>query len=158
MPRKGLGAENPINDKAQIVFVLVFMIVWGVDSFLLRFVLNLTGLISLFVSVPIGVISLIVGTYFVRKSESVVFSNMEGKVIDTGVYGRVRHPMYLGELLILLGFSIATFSVLSFIVWIVFFLFLDRMASYEEKDLTRMLGLKYSDYQKKVSKWLPIKK
>ena len=75
MPRHGLGAENPINDRAQVVFVLVFLIVWGVDSFLLHFGLNLFGLISLFVSVPIGVISFIIGVYTVRKSEAVVFSN-----------------------------------------------------------------------------------
>ena len=116
------------------------------------------GLISLLVSVPVGVVSSVLGVYFVRKSEAVVFSNAEGKVIDTGVYGRVRHPMYLGTLLILLGFSIATLSILSFIVWIVFFFFINRMATYEEKDLTRILGQQYIDYQKKVQRWIPIKK
>jgi hypothetical protein len=60
MPRHGLGAENPINDGAQVVFVLVFLIIWGLDSFLLRFGLNQLGLISLFVSIPIGVISFII--------------------------------------------------------------------------------------------------
>jgi methanethiol S-methyltransferase len=158
MPRHGIGDENPINDRAQVVFVLIFLIIWGIDSFILHFGLNLLGLISLFVSVPIGIVSFIVGVYFVRKSEAVVFSNTEGKVIDTGVYGWVRHPMYLGTLLILLGFSIATISILSFTVWVVFFIFLDRMASYEEKDLTRILGQHYIEYQKRVHKWIPIKK
>jgi protein-S-isoprenylcysteine O-methyltransferase Ste14 len=154
MPRHGIGAENPINDRAQVVFVLVFFVIWGIDSFLLHFPLNVLGLNSLFISVAIGFIPFIIGCYFVGKSASVVFSNTEGKVIDTGVYGIVRHPMYLGELLILLGFSIATLSILSFIVLIVFFIFLDRMASYEEKDLTRILGQKYIDYQKRVHKWI----
>jgi methanethiol S-methyltransferase len=94
----------------------------------------------------------------VRKSEAVVFSNTEGKLIESGVYGRVRHPMYLGELLILLGFSIATLSILSFAVWIVFFIFMDRMATYEEKDLSRILHQQYVEYQKKVSKWIPLKR
>ena len=158
MPRHGVGAENPINERAQVVLVLVFLIVWGIDSFFLRFGLNQLGLISLLVSVPIGVLSFILGVYFVRKSEAVVFSNTEGRVIDTGVYGRVRHPMYLGELLILLGFSIATLSILSFVVWIAFLIFLDRMATYEEKDLTRILGQQYFDYQRRVRKWTPIRK
>jgi protein-S-isoprenylcysteine O-methyltransferase Ste14 len=158
MQRHGVGAENPINDRAQVVFVLVFFIIWGIDSFLLRFGLNLLGLISLFISVPLGIISFMVGVYFVRKSEAVVFSNKEGKVIDTGVYGKVRHPMYLGTLLILLGFTIATLSILSLIVWIAFFIFLDRMATYEEKDLTGILGQQYVEYQKKVHKWIPFKK
>ena len=158
MPRHGIGAENPINDRAQVVFVLAFLIVWGIDSFLLHYTLNLLGLNSLIVSVPLGLVSFIIGVYFVRNSEFIVFSNTEGKVIDSGVYGWVRHPMYLGSLLILLGFSIATLSLLSFVVWIVFFIFLDRMASYEEKDLAKILGQEYFNYQKKVSKWIPYKK
>jgi protein-S-isoprenylcysteine O-methyltransferase Ste14 len=157
MPRHGVGAENPINDSAQVVFMLAFLIIWGIDSLLLHIGLNLLGLVSLFVSVPIGVISFITGVYFVRKSEAVVYYNTEGKVIDTGAYGYVRHPLYLGTLLILLGFSIATLSILSFIVWVVFFVFLDRMATYEENDLTRILGQQYTDYKRKVHKWVPIR-
>lgn len=156
MPRHGIGAENPINDRAQVVFLLVFLIVWGIDSFLLHIATNLLGLTSLFVSIPIGAVLFFIGVYLVRKSEAVVFSNTEGKVIDTGVYGYIRHPMYLGTLLIMLGFTIATLSILSFIVWIALFVFLDRMATYEEKDLTRILGQQYVDYQKRVRKWIPI--
>lgn len=158
MPRHGIGAENPINDSAQIVFLLVFLVVWGIDSFILHYTIDLLGLISLLATVPIGVLSFIVGVYFVRKSAAVVFSQKEAKVIDTGVYGWVRHPMYLGSLLLLLGFTISTLSILSFLVWIAFFAFLDRMATYEEKDLIRLLGQQYVDYQKKIHKWIPIKK
>jgi protein-S-isoprenylcysteine O-methyltransferase Ste14 len=158
MPRHGIGAENPINDRAQIVFLLVFLVVWGIDSFFLHYTINVIGLISLFITVPIGVVSFIAGVYLVRKSESVVFSQREAKVIDTGVYSRVRHPMYLGLLLTLLGFTIAALSILSFIVWMAFFIFLDKMATYEEKDLIKILGQQYLDYQKKVHKWIPIKK
>lgn len=158
MPRRGLGAENPINDRTQAVFLFVFLVVWIVDSFFFHYVLNLSGLIWLFVTVPLGVVFFAFGVYLVRKSEAVVFSNEEGKVIDAGVYGWVRHPMYLGELLILLGFTVATLSVLSLVVWVVYFVFLDRMAAYEEKDLTRILGQQYIDYRKRVSKWVPVKK
>jgi protein-S-isoprenylcysteine O-methyltransferase Ste14 len=97
MPRHGVCVENPINGRAQVVFVFVFLIVWGIYSFFLRYGLNFKETISLFVSVPIGIISFIIGVYFVRKSESVVFSSTEGKVIFTEVYGFVRHPMYLGH-------------------------------------------------------------
>ena len=158
MPRKGLGAEHPLNDRVQNVFVIVFLAVWGLDSFILHFTTILGRLIALFITVPIGIICFISGVYFVRKSESVVFSQKEARVIDTGVYGRVRHPMYLGMLLILLAFTIATLSILSFIVWAAFFIFLDRMATYEEKDLTKMLGQQYVEYRRRVHKWLPYKR
>jgi len=155
MPRHGIGAENPINDRAQIMFLLIFIVVWGIDSFILHYTINLLGLITYSITVPIGIVCFITGVYFVRNSEAVVFSNKEGKVINTGVYAWVRHPMYLGSLLILLGFTVATLSILSLIVWAVFFVFINRMATYEEKDLTRLLGQRYVDYQKKVHKWIP---
>jgi len=87
MPRHGIGAENPINDRTQVVFVLVFLIVWGLDSFLLHVLKVFNGLTYLFISVPIGVISFTIGVYLASKSEVVVFSNTEGKVINTVVYG-----------------------------------------------------------------------
>ena len=158
MPSKGLGAEHPLNDRAQLVFILAFFIVWGLDSFVLHYTTMLGRLLSFYVTVPIGVVSFILGVYFDRKSHAVVFSQKEAKVIDTGVYGWVRHPMYFGTLLILLAFTIATLSILSFIIWVAFFIFLDRMATYEENDIRKMLGPEYVKYQRRVRKWLPIKR
>ena len=51
--------------------------------------------------------------------------------------------MYLAIALILLGFAISTLSLLAFIVLAAFLLFLDRMATYEEHDLTQILGQQY---------------
>jgi len=74
--------------------------------------------------------------------------------ITSGVYAWVRHPMYLGSLLILLIFFLATLSVLSLLAWVGLFIFFDRMATYEERDLIRILGEQYLNYQKQVPKWL----
>jgi protein-S-isoprenylcysteine O-methyltransferase Ste14 len=156
MPRHGIGEENPINDTAQLGFFLVFLIVWAIDSFALHFAFNYLGQISLLISVPIGIVPFVVGVNLVKKSEAVVFNNTEGKAINTGVYAKVRHPMYLGTLLILLGFTVATLSILSFIVWVIFFVFMDRMATYEEKDLVKLLDQQYLDYQRRVHKWIPF--
>jgi protein-S-isoprenylcysteine O-methyltransferase Ste14 len=67
----------------------------------------------------------------------------------------VRHPMYLGTLLFCLTFFFAMPSFLSFMIWIVFFIFYDKMATYEENDLIRIFGEKYISYQKRVPKWIP---
>jgi Putative protein-S-isoprenylcysteine methyltransferase len=158
MPVHGVGAEHPLNDRLQILFLLVFLVVWIVDSFFLHYALNVLGVIVLLVTIPFGVLTFAAGLILVRKSEEVVFHNQAGAVIDTGVYGYVRHPMYLGSLLILLGFIVTTLSLLSLAVWIALFLFLDRMAAYEERDLTRILGQQYVAYQKRVPKWLPTKR
>jgi protein-S-isoprenylcysteine O-methyltransferase Ste14 len=56
-------------------------------------------------------------------------------------------------MLVLLGFFFTTLSFLSLLMWVGLFLFYDRMATYEERDLIRILGEQYLNYQKRVSKW-----
>jgi protein-S-isoprenylcysteine O-methyltransferase Ste14 len=63
--------------------------------------------------------------------------------------------MYLGTVLSCLGFSFAIVSLLSLGVLIGFFVFYDKMATYEEEDLVSKLGQEYTFYQKRVPKWLP---
>jgi protein-S-isoprenylcysteine O-methyltransferase Ste14 len=98
-----------------------------------------------------------VGIFLGAKSLAVVFGRAgeKPKFTTTGVYAGVRHPMYLASLLILLSLFFATLSLLALLVWIGLFVFYDRMATYEERDLIRILGQQYVDYQKQVPKWLP---
>jgi len=63
--------------------------------------------------------------------------------------------MYLGILLFCLGLFFISPSLLSFGVWLAFFILYDKMATYEQKDLIRILGEEYIVYQKRVSKWFP---
>lgn len=99
----------------------------------------------------------IVGLYFVAKSHNKVLVEdaRKAKFIDSGVYSLVRHPMYLGTLLLLLSFFFISASLVALGIWITFFIILDKMATYEENDLKKLLGKKYVDYQNKVPKWFP---
>jgi len=99
------------------------------------------------------------GGYLVRQSHGAVFAKTEKpRFLKSGVYSLVRHPMYLGGLMILLGFLFLEFSLVAFAIWIVYLVLCDWMASYEEKDLLRVLGKEYADYQSRVPKWLPFSK
>jgi protein-S-isoprenylcysteine O-methyltransferase Ste14 len=99
--------------------------------------------------------------YLVANSEAAVFGKTlvgrigKPKFVTSGVYSWVRHPMYLGSLLLLLGFVLATFSMLSLLVWAGLLVFFDRMATYEEKDLQNILGDQFLNYKRQVPKWLP---
>jgi protein-S-isoprenylcysteine O-methyltransferase Ste14 len=68
----------------------------------------------------------------------------------TGVYGVVRHPIYLGEMLWPVGWSIIFGSIyglaLTSVWWLAFLLH----ALSEEAELERTLGSEYQDYMKKV--------
>ena len=156
--RKGIGEEHPFCDSGQNLFILLYIVMWIMDSFWLHLSTFLMHSIHWLLRGSIAFVSIILGIYLVQGAHKVVFYEAPGdpKVIDWGVFSFVRHPMYLGVLLILLGLFFWSFSLFSIIVWIGFFLFYDRMASYEEKDLIRVFGEDYTDYQKNVGKWFPL--
>jgi protein-S-isoprenylcysteine O-methyltransferase Ste14 len=79
----------------------------------------------------------------------------QSTLVTSGAYAVVRHPMYLGTLLFCLSLLFISLSLLSIGIWIAFFIFFDKMATYEEKDLVRILGEEYTTYQKRVPKWVP---
>ena len=156
----GLGSEHPLCDRIQPIMIILFFIVLAIDSFSFYVFGYSTALIGLF-SFPIlllpAILSLVFGLYFIAKSHKAVLVKKTDKprFIDSGVYSWVRHPMYLGILLFCLSFFFISPSLLSLVIWIAFFIIYDRMTIFEEKDLVRILGKKYIDYQKRVPKWLP---
>ena len=152
--RTGLGSEHPYCDTVQIVMFILFITVWGLDSFILNYSIHLGGLIPLPLRLFLAILAVCSGAYLAVKSHDFIFSG-QSKFFDIGVYSWVRHPMYLGILLVYLGFFFAIPSLLSLAVWIILFLFYDKMTTYEEKDLTRILGEEYITYQKRVPKWFP---
>ena len=71
------------------------------------------------------------------------------KVIDTGLYGIVRHPMYLSTLLLFLSIPLVLGSLFSFLIFMVYPLIIVKRIKNEEKVLEQ--GLKgYLEYKKKV--------
>ena len=71
------------------------------------------------------------------------------KVIDTGLYGIVRHPMYFATLLLFLAMPIILGSVYSFIIFLVYPFIIAKRIIHEEEFLERDLE-GYSEYKKKV--------
>ncbi len=71
------------------------------------------------------------------------------KVIDTGLYSVVRHPMYLATILMFLSMPLVLGSLFSFIIFLVYPLIIAKRIKNEEKVLEREL-LGYAEYQKKV--------
>ena len=70
-------------------------------------------------------------------------------VVDTGIYGKIRHPYYLATCLLYFSISLALNSVISFCVFLLFIPLLFRRISYEEEYLGKELP-GYADYLVKV--------
>ena len=74
----------------------------------------------------------------------------------TGIFERVRHPMYLGTNLFYLGLAIAAFSQASIGVWLIIFAFNNTRANYEEKKLEERFGDEFLKYKRILKKWISI--
>lgn len=71
------------------------------------------------------------------------------KVIDTGLYGIVRHPMYSVTLLMFLSIPIVLGSMYAFFIFLLYPIIIAKRIKHEEALLERELE-GYSDYKKKV--------
>lgn len=71
------------------------------------------------------------------------------KVIDTGLYGVVRHPMYMATLLLFLSMPLVLGSIISFAIVLLYIPIIAKRIRNEEQVLVE--GLQgYAEYRKKV--------
>lgn len=71
------------------------------------------------------------------------------KVIDTGLYGIVRHPMYAVTILLFLTVPLILGSIISFIIFLIYPIIIGKRIKNEEKVLEKDLK-GYTEYKKKV--------
>ena len=89
-------------------------------------------------------------TYSIAKVEN-------HKIIETGLYKFIRHPGYLGQLIIFIGISISISNWLSilFMMIPVTLGFLYRI-KVEEKFMVEQLGEDYLNYQERTNRIIPL--
>jgi len=76
--------------------------------------------------------------------------------VPVGPYRWVRNPMYVGGLLVLVGFSLwhHSLAMVAFAAGVAVALHL-FVILYEEPSLRQRFGATYDDYRTRVSRWLP---
>lgn len=78
------------------------------------------------------------------------------RIVDTGIYGLVRHPSYLGTLVCLLGLGLALENWLSLlIVFVLPLIAISYRISVEEQVLLIHFGKEYGDYSKRTKRLIP---
>ena len=78
------------------------------------------------------------------------------KVVDTGLYGIVRHPMYFATTLLFLSMPLVLGSIISFLIFLVYPIILAKRIRNEEKVLEEQLA-GYKEYKQKVKyKLIPL--
>lgn len=81
--------------------------------------------------------------------------NKTQQLVTSGLYRYTRNPMYLGLLIILLGWAIYLGALTPFLLLPAFVWVITRMQILpEEAMLQAKFGKTYSDYQQRVPRWL----
>lgn len=79
-----------------------------------------------------------------------------GPLIDSGPFAHVRNPLYIGNVLLWIGFALsARLPWLAPVVFALLALEYHAIVRWEEQLLTSRMGAPYVDYLTRVPRWLP---
>jgi protein-S-isoprenylcysteine O-methyltransferase Ste14 len=153
---KPKNGEHPLGDMGQLICLGLFLITWSGDSFLLRQSTFLSQRVPWVVRLVILGLALIAAVCLFKSGHVVTqHEQRPNRVISTGAFRYVRHPLYLASLLTYLGLTISTMSIGSLLLLLGIFGFHNYIASYEEKCLEAKFGEEYRTYKEKTGKWFP---
>jgi protein-S-isoprenylcysteine O-methyltransferase Ste14 len=110
------------------------------------------------VFVIIGLIIRVASIVKLKQQFTYTVARIENHVlIETGLYKVIRHPGYLGQLIIFMGVTICLSNWLSVLFMIIPVLagYLNRI-NVEEKFLVEQMGQKYLDYQNRTKRLIPM--
>ncbi|MBN1575989.1 MAG: isoprenylcysteine carboxylmethyltransferase family protein [Chitinispirillaceae bacterium] len=156
-PRHDLAGEHPAGDGGQIVFAVLFFSIWIADSFFFRFTTQLNEIVSPWIRHIGGILILCVAGYCSFSGLRIVFGEIREtpSVIRKGVFNAVRHPVYLGEILLYQGACVISMSLVSYSIALVAATFLFYLARFEETMLLRRFEDDYRRYMREVGMFVP---
>ena len=159
--KKRLNAKEEQNEQKQVIAFsgLMFLAGFIVAGLNFRYSWIMLPDIVVIISSVILVLAYIVyaevlreNTYLARTIE--VQENQ--KVIDTGLYGIVRHPMYATTIWLFLSMPLVLGSIISFVIFLIYPIIIAKRIKNEEKVLEKDLK-GYAGYKKKVKyKMIPF--
>lgn len=152
--KRRLNAKEKEGEQKQAVLLSGLMFLFGfvIAGFNYRFKwIELPNIVTIISSI-IFIISYILydivlkeNTYLLRTIE--VEENQ--KVIDTGLYGIIRHPMYSATILLFLSMPLVLGSIFSFAIFLIYPVIIAKRIKNEEIVLEKDLK-GYTEYKKKV--------
>lgn len=152
--RKRLSSKEKQKDQQTVVKLSGLMFVAGFVLAGLGYRYGWHQLPDWVVAVSSAVLLLSYAMYMEVMRENAYLSRtievQEGqKVVDTGLYGIVRHPMYTATILLFLSMPLVLGSVYSFLIFLVYpFIIAKRIRGEEELLESELAG--YSEYKRKV--------
>ena len=148
-----LNAKEKKEQKEVLLFsALMFITGFIVAGLNYRYQWIILPNIVVIISSIIFIISYIMYAEVLRENtylSRTIEVNDNQKLVDTGLYGIVRHPMYTITIILFLSMPLILGSVISFIIFLVYPVIIVKRINNEEKVLERELK-GYKEYKRKV--------
>jgi protein-S-isoprenylcysteine O-methyltransferase Ste14 len=106
------------------------------------------------VIVPISNIIIITGVLLVIYGWTKIYK-AKNQLITTGIYAQLRHPQYLGFLLITLGMNVLWVTFSTLILWPILVLLYCQLAKDEDKQMEKKFGEQFTEYKNNVPMFIP---
>jgi protein-S-isoprenylcysteine O-methyltransferase Ste14 len=138
-----------------IMAALMWLAAWAVPTLGFAFPARVFCAVSLAVA---GAVASALGIASFRRAKTTVNPmqpQSSSSLVVSGIYRRTRNPMYLGVLLVLLGWAIFLSNVLAFLLLPAFILYMDRFQiDPEERALASLFGQDFVAYKSRVRRWI----
>lgn len=151
---KRLNAKETEKDQKQVILFSAIMFISGFIIAGLNYKYNWNKLpnIVVIVSIILFILSYILYAEVLRENtylSRTIEVQKDQKVIDTGLYGIVRHPMYSVTIILFLTMPLILNSIISFIIFLIYPIIIIKRINNEEKVLEKELK-GYKEYKKKI--------
>ena len=152
--RKRLNAKEKENEQKQVILFSGLMFLSGFIIAGLNYRYNWVTIPTsvVIISSVIFILAYILYAEVLRENaylSRTIEVQENQKVIDTGLYGIVRHPMYGATILLFLSMPLVLGSIISFAIFLIYPFIIAKRIKNEEEVLEREL-VGYSEYKKKV--------
>lgn len=115
---------------------------------------NISNVLSLPIGISLFILGWIIIIFAFFRIGVIPSLRKKSNLITSGIYSVIRHPIYSGTLISVLGWNILFKSIISMIYFPLLCLFYLIETILEEKGLIEEYGDQYLDYKKKVTKRL----
>ena len=135
----------------QIALMVIYLVDWPWLSDVIRDILKVLGAIPM----VIGTVMVLWGLIQLRSSLNIFPSpKPDGRLITTGIYNTVRHPIYGGLLFLAFGYALFAQSFYQVVLALVLFVFFELKSGFEERKLMEQYP-GYAEYRLQAGKFFP---
>jgi protein-S-isoprenylcysteine O-methyltransferase Ste14 len=151
----GLELKAPPVVVVLLSAALMWLVSWTVPAF--DFVFPARNVLAVSFAVA-GAIIVLSGVASFRRART-TFNPMKpestSSLVLSGIYKLSRNPMYLGFLLVLVGWAVFLSNALAFVFVPAFIFYMNQFQiEPEEKALAGKFGQEFADYKSRVRRWL----